>query len=89
MRLQVQREECSKKEKVIDSELVRGDSMRFSIFQIEDGPWIVVDRTDHRRWIASCADAGAARLIAALMNGDIGQATAGREAAIAELDRTA
>ena len=54
--------------------------MRFSIVEIKDGPWIVVDRLDHRRRIASCVDACAAAMIAALMNGDLDQAIAGREA---------
>ena len=62
---------------------------RFSVVQIKDGPWIVVDRLDHRRRIASCGGAIAAHMIAALMNGDVEQAVAGREAAIAELDRLA
>ncbi|WP_147262835.1 hypothetical protein [Roseiarcus fermentans] len=54
--------------------------MRFSIVQIKDGPWVVVDRQDHRRRIASCVDAGAAEMIAALMNGDLDQAIAVRDA---------
>jgi hypothetical protein len=62
--------------------------MRFSVVQIKDGPWVVVDCFDHRRRIASCADAGAARMIAALMNGDIHQALADRDAALAELSRS-
>ena len=63
--------------------------MRFSIVRIKDGPWIVVDRRDHRRRIASCVEEGAAEMIAALMNGDFDHAIAGREAAIAGLDRHA
>ena len=49
--------------------------MRFSILQIKDGPWIIVDRLDHRRRIASCIDSGAAQMIAALMNGNVEQAS--------------
>ncbi len=63
--------------------------MRFSIVRIKDGPWIVVDRHDHRRRIASCVEEGAAEMIAALMNGDLDQAIAGRNAAITGLDQTA
>ncbi len=63
--------------------------MRYSILQIKDGPWIVVDRLDHRCRIASCIDSGAAKMIAALMNGDVEHATAYRDEAIAELDRPA
>jgi len=62
--------------------------MRFSVVQIKDGPWVVVDRWDHRRRIASCADDSAARMIAALMNGDVPQAIADRDAALAELSRS-
>jgi hypothetical protein len=63
--------------------------VRFSVVQIKDGPWIVVDGSDHRRRIASCVDAGAARMIAALMNGDVAQAIVERDAAIADLSRSA
>ena len=61
--------------------------MRFSIVQIEDGPWIVVDRAHDRRMVASCPDAGAAKMIAALMNGQIDEALAGRDETIAGLNR--
>ena len=54
--------------------------MRFSIVHIKDGPFVVVDRLDHRRRIASCIDPDAARMIAALMNGDLDQAVAVRDA---------
>ena len=63
--------------------------MRFSILQIKDGPWIIVDRLDHRRRIAGCIDLGAAQMIAALMNGNVEQATACRVEAIAALDGSA
>ena len=63
-------------------------AMRFSVVQIKDGPWIVVDRWDHRRRIASCAHDSAARMIAALMNGDVHQALADRDAALAGLSRS-
>ena len=63
--------------------------MRFSILQIKDGPWIVVDRLEHRRSIAICVDSGAAQMIAALMNGDVEHATGWRDETIAELDRSA
>ena len=63
--------------------------MRFSTLQIKDGPWIVVDRLEHRRSIAICVDSGAAQMIAALMNGDVEHASACRDEAIAELDRSA
>lgn len=53
--------------------------MRFSVVHIKDGPYVVVDRRDHRRRIASCIDPGAARMVAALMNGDLEQAVAGRD----------
>ncbi len=68
--------------------MTKETAMRFSIVHIKDGPWIVVDRQDHRRRIASCIDAGAAEMIAALMNGDLDQAIAGRDA-IAGLCRPA
>ena len=54
--------------------------MRFSVVHIKDGPYVVVDRQDHRRRIASCIDPGAARMIAALMNGDLKQAATARDA---------
>ena len=57
--------------------------MRFSILRIKDGPWVVVDRQDHRRRIASCVDPGAAEMIAALMNGNLEQAIAQRDAMVA------
>jgi hypothetical protein len=63
------------------------DAMRFSIVQIEDGPWIVVDREHDRRMVASCPDGGAAKMIAALMNGQIDEALAGRDEAIAGLNQ--
>jgi hypothetical protein len=63
--------------------------MRFAILHIKDGPWIVVDRFDHRRRVASCIDAGAAQMIAALMNGDIEQALARRDEAITQQQRAA
>jgi hypothetical protein len=62
---------------------------RFSVVQIKDGPWIVVDHRRRRRTIASCVDEVAAHMIAALMNGNVDEAIAGRDAAIAELDRSA
>ena len=62
---------------------------RFTVVQIKDGPWIVVEQHDHRRRIASCAGADAARMIAAFMNGDFEEAIAGRDATIAELHRSA
>jgi len=61
-------------------------AMRFSVVQIEDGPWVVADGRDHRRRIASCVDAAAAEMIAALMNGDVALASAHRDAAFAEDD---
>ena len=61
--------------------------MRFSIVHVKDGPWVVVDEKDHRRRIASCADAGTARMVAALMNGDLERAMTERLAAIAGLER--
>ncbi len=64
-------------------------SLRFTVVQIKDGPWIVVEQRDHRRRIASCASADAAKMIAAFMNGDFEQAILGRDAAIAELRRSA
>ena len=63
--------------------------MRFSILQIKDGPWIVVDRMDHRRRIAGCIDSGAALMIAALMNGNVEHVTSCRVEAIAALDGSA
>ncbi len=63
--------------------------MRFSIVQIKDGPWVVVDRKDHRRRIASCIDPCAAEMIAALMNGEIEQAIAARDSTLAEFDAPA
>lgn len=63
--------------------------MSFSVVQVKDGPWVVVDGADHRRRIASCVDADTARMIAALMNDDADQATAGPEASMAEGDSPA
>jgi hypothetical protein len=62
---------------------------RFSVLRIKDGPWIVVDRLDHRRRIASCIDPCAAEMIAALMNGDIEDAIARRDESLAERKRAA
>ncbi len=63
--------------------------MRFSVLRIKDGPWVVVDRFDHRRRIASCIEPGAAEMIAALMNGDVAHAVACRDEALAEQTRAA
>lgn len=61
--------------------------MRFSVVQIQDGPWLVVDRANDRRMVASCPDAGAARMIAAMMNGQLDEAMDGRDEAISGLNR--
>jgi hypothetical protein len=63
-------------------------TLRFTVVQIKDGPWVVVEQHDHRRRIASCADADAARMIAAFMNGDFEEAILGRDAATARLRRS-
>jgi hypothetical protein len=59
--------------------------MRFFVFKIEDGPWLVLDQARDRRTVASCSDAGAAETFAALMNGDVQTAIAIRDAAIESL----
>jgi hypothetical protein len=61
--------------------------MRFSVVQVQDGPWLVVDRAHDRRMVASCPDADAAKMIAAVMNGQIDEAMARRDEAIAGLNR--
>ena len=63
------------------------NSVRFSVVQIKDGPWIVVDRACDRRMVASCPHAGAAKMIVALMNGHVAQAVESRDEAIAGLNR--
>jgi hypothetical protein len=63
--------------------------MRFSTLQIKDGPWVVVDRLDHRRRTASRVDAGAAEMITALMNGDFERAVACRDAIVSYAEASA
>ena len=41
--------------------MTKETAMRFSIVHIKDGPWIVVDRQDHRRRIASASTPGRPR----------------------------
>ena len=59
--------------------------MRFFVFKIEDGPWLVLDQARDRKTVASCSDSGAAETFAALMNGDFQYAMARRDEAIASL----
>jgi hypothetical protein len=59
--------------------------MRFFVFQIEDGPWLVLDQARNRKTVASCSDPRAAETFASLMNGDIETAVAGRNETIASL----
>ena len=61
------------------------NTVRFSVVQIKDGPWIVVDRACDRRMVASCPEPGAAKMIVALMNGRIDEAVESREETIAGL----
>jgi hypothetical protein len=59
---------------------------RFTVTQVTDGPWVVVDDTKGKRLVASCPNKDAAMMIAALMNGNAEAAMARRRAVIAELD---
>jgi hypothetical protein len=63
------------------------NSARFSVVQIKDGPWIVVDQACDRRMVASSPHVDAAKMIAALLNGHIDQAVESREDTLAELNR--
>jgi len=45
--------------------------LRYSASPDADGAWIVIDQEQDDRAVASCAEAGGAELIAALMNGDL------------------
>jgi hypothetical protein len=63
--------------------------MRFSVTEIKDGPWLVLDLALGRKIVASCFDPRAAETFAALMNGDLQSVMAQREAAIASLGRQA
>ena len=63
------------------------NSSRFSVVQIKDAPWIVVDKAMSRRMVASSPLVDAAEMIAALMNGHFDQAVESRGDMIAELNR--
>jgi hypothetical protein len=63
----------------------RERSKRFSLIEVKDGPWLVLDLARDRKIVASCFDAHAAETFAALMNGDVQRAIARRDAAIAFL----
>ena len=63
--------------------------MRFSVTEIKDGPWLVLDLALGRKIVASCFDPRAAETFAALMNGDLQNVMARRELAIASLGRQA
>ena len=63
--------------------------MRFSVTEIKDGPWLVLDLALGRKIVASCFDPRTAEIFAALMNGDLQNVMARREAAIASLGRQA
>jgi len=62
-----------------------GRSPRFSVVQIKHGPCLVLDLACHRKTVASSFDLDAAEALARLMNGDIQNAIASRNAAIASL----
>ncbi len=61
--------------------------MRFSVIEVRDGPWLVLDLARDRKVVASCFDPEAAETFAALMNGDAEGAMLRREAAIGSLRR--
>jgi hypothetical protein len=67
--------------------MILNSSSRFSVVQIKDAPWIVVDQACARRMVASSPLVDAAKMIAALMNGHIDQALESRGNMIAELNR--
>jgi hypothetical protein len=60
-------------------------SMRFSVIEVKDGPWLVLDLARDRKIVASCFDTHAAETFAALMNGDVQSAIARRDAATASI----
>ena len=47
-----------------------GHGARFSVSQVNDGLWVVVDDAKAKRLIASCRNRDAELMIAALMNGN-------------------
>ena len=59
--------------------------MRFTVINIKNGPWLVLDLAQSRKIVASCFDLRSAETFAALMNGDVQAAMAQRDAAIAAL----
>ena len=61
--------------------------MRFTVVEIKDGPWLVLDLARSRKIVASCFDFCAAETFAALMNGDVQNAMTRRDAAVASLGR--
>jgi hypothetical protein len=60
---------------------------RFSVSQMKDGPWLVVDDRHGKRLVASCPNMDAALMVAAIMNGNAEAAMERRKAVIAALDR--
>ena len=57
--------------------------MRFTVIDIKNGPWLVLDLARGRKIIASCFDLPSAEAFAELMNGDVQRAIARRDAAVA------
>jgi hypothetical protein len=64
---------------------LRGNA-RFSVAQMQTGPWLVVDDTKGKPLVASCPNMDAALMVAALMNGNPEAAMERRRAVLAALD---
>jgi hypothetical protein len=59
---------------------------RFSVSQVKDGPWLVVDEIKGRTLVASCPSRDVALMIAALMNGNPEAAIERRKSVVFALD---
>jgi hypothetical protein len=62
------------------------EGVRFSITQLRDGPWLVVDDRNRKRLVASCPEENAARAIAAFINGDVDAAVTFQKQLVVRLD---
>lgn len=65
--------------------LTLANSSRFSVVRVKHGPCLVLDLASHRKTVASTFEPDAAEAFAKLMNGDVRNAMASREAAIVSL----
>ena len=67
------------------SRMATDRSLRFCAIRIKHGPCVVVDQANRRKIVASCFEPEVAEALARLMNGDVAEAMASRDAALARL----